>query len=203
MAAPFVYLASKSPRRRALLTQIGVAHEILVLGAAGEAGEVDETPQPGETPAAYVQRVARTKAAAGWNRVCKERLPVYPLLSADTTVAVDGCILGKPASAGAAAGMLLALSGRTHQVFTAVAMAWDSGIEIALSESNVSMRALSEAEIARYVSTGEPADKAGAYAVQGRAAIFIERIEGSYSGVMGLPLFETATLLSGAGLMLP
>lgn len=203
MAAPFVYLASKSPRRRALLTQIGVEHEILVLGGAGEAGAVDETPQSGEAPPAYVRRVARTKAQAGWNRVCDERLPAHPLLSADTTVAVDGRILGKPASAGAAADMLVALSGRTHQVFTAVAMAWGSTIEIALSESHVSMRTLSETEIARYVSTGEPTGKAGAYAIQGRAAIFIERIEGSYSGVMGLPLFETATLLSGAGLVLP
>jgi septum formation protein len=115
---------------------------------------------------------------------------------------VDGRILGKPVSAGAARDMLRALSGRTHQVYTAVAMAWDDKIEMALSESNVAMRKLSEQEIVHYASTGEPMDKAGGYAVQGHAAIFIERIEGSYSGVMGLPLFETAILLAGAGLVL-
>lgn len=202
MAIPFVYLASKSPRRRELLAQVGVAHEVFALDAVDEASEVDETPTPGEAPAAYVQRVARTKAAAGWDRVCTERLPLHPLLAADTAVAMDGRILGKPPSAGAAQDMLRALSGRTHQVYTAVAVAWNNRIEMALSESNVTMRVLSEAEIARYVSTREPLDKAGAYAVQGRAAIFIERIEGSYSGVMGLPLFETANLLSGAGLVL-
>jgi septum formation protein len=202
MAIPFVYLASKSPRRRELLAQVGVAHEIFARDAAAEASEVDETPTPGEAPAEYVQRVARAKAAAGWDRVCKERLPLHPLLAADTTVAVDGHILGKPSSAGAAEDMLRALSGRTHQVYTAVAVAWNNRIEMALSESDVTMRVLSEAEIARYASAMEPIDKAGAYAVQGRAAIFIERIEGSYSGVMGLPLFETANLLSGAGLVL-
>ena len=202
MAIHFVYLASKSPRRRDLLTQVGVAHEIFAPDAAGEHGEVDETPNPGEAPAEYVQRVARAKAAAGWDGVCKGRLPARPLLAADTTVAVDGRILGKPESAGAAEDMLKALSGRTHQVYTAVAMAWNNRIEVALSESSVTMRKLSEEEIARYASTEEPMDKAGAYAVQGRAAIFIERIEGSYSGVMGLPLFETANLLSGAGLVL-
>jgi septum formation protein len=200
MASPIVYLASKSPRRRELLAQIGVAHEVVAPGAAGA---VDETPHPGEVPAAYVLRVARNKAAAGWASAQKERLPLHPLLAADTTVAVDGRILGKPESAGEATDMLRALSGRTHQVYTAVAMAWKDRIELALSESNVTMRKLSEADIAKYVSTGEPMDKAGGYAVQGRAAVFIERIEGSYSGVMGLPLFETANLLSGAGLALP
>ena len=203
MATPFVYLASQSPRRRELLTQVGVAHEILAPDAAGEAGEVDETLHPGEAPAEYVRRIARAKAAAGWDRICRERLPAHPVLAADTTVAVDGRILGKPASAAAAGDMLRALSGCTHQVYTAVAMAWHNRIELALSESNVTMRVLSEEEIAHYAGTEEPMDKAGAYAVQGRAAIFIERIEGSYSGVMGLPLFETANLLSGAGLVLP
>jgi septum formation protein len=199
MATPFVYLASNSPRRRELLGQVGVAFKIFTLNVADE---VDETPYPGEAPAEYVQRVARTKATAAWDRVRIERLPAHPLLAADTTVAVASRILGKPLSAGAAEDMLRALSGRTHQVYTAVAVAWNNGIETALSESNVTMRALSETEIAGYVSTGEPMDKAGAYAVQGRAAIFIERIEGSYSGVMGLPLFETANLLFGAGLVL-
>lgn len=202
MAIPFVYLASRSPRRRELLAQAGVAHEVFAADAADAASEVDETPAPGEAPAAYVRRVARTKAAAGWDRLCTDRLPLHPLLAADTTVAVDGRILGKPPSAGAARDMLRALSGHTHQVYTAVAVAWNNRIELALSESNVTMRVLSETEIARYVGTREPLDKAGAYAVQGRAALFIERIEGSYSGVMGLPLFETANLLSGAGLVL-
>jgi septum formation protein len=202
MAMAFVYLASKSPRRRELLTQVGVAHEIFAPDGAGEAGEVDETPHPGEGPADYVRRVARAKAAAGWERVCRERLPAGPLLAADTTVAVDGRILGKPVSAEAAADMLRSLSGRTHQVYTAVALAWNDRIEMAISESNVTVRKLSDEEVVRYAGTGEPMDKAGAYAVQGRAAIFIERIEGSYSGVMGLPLFETANLLLGAGLVL-
>ena len=199
MASPFVYLASKSPRRRELLTQVGVAHQVFALDAASE---VDETPRPGEAPVEYVRRVARDKAEAGWDKVRHQGLPAHPLLAADTTVAVDGRILGKPVTADAAQDMLRTLSGRTHQVYTAVAVAWNSIIETALSESNVTMRALSDAEIARYVNTGEPMDKAGAYAVQGRAALFIERIEGSYSGVMGLPLFETANLLSGAGLVL-
>jgi nucleoside triphosphate pyrophosphatase len=202
MAAPIVYLASNSPRRRELLAQAGVAHEVVAPDLCDAANEVDETPQPGEAPIAYVERVARAKAEAGWGRV-RHALPARPLLAADTTVAIDGRILGKPETAGAAEGMLRMLSGRTHNVYTAVALAWQDRIDVALSESNVTMRALSEAEIARYVSTGEPMDKAGGYAVQGRAAIFIARIEGSYSGVMGLPLFETANLLAGAGLVLP
>jgi septum formation protein len=199
MATPFVYLASQSPRRRELLAQIGVAYEVLVPGAADE---IDETPHPGEGPAEYVLRVARDKAVAGRERLRRERLPSHPVLAADTTVAAGGSILGKPGSAADAESMLRTLSGRTHQVCTAVALAWDGRIEMALSESNVTMRKLSEDEIARHARTGEPMDKAGGYAVQGRAAIFIERIEGSYSGVMGLPLFETANLLSGAGLVL-
>ena len=202
MPSAFVYLASKSPRRRELLAQVGLAHEVLDPAGEGSAGEVDETPHPGEARPEYVRRVAQAKAAAGWDRVCRERLPRHPLLAADTTVAVDGSILGKPDDAAAAAGMLRTLSGRAHQVYTAVAVAWNDRIEIALSKSNVTMRELSDGEIAQYVKTGEPMDKAGAYGVQGRAAIFIQRIEGSYSGVMGLPLFETATLLSGTGLVL-
>ncbi len=198
MALPFVYLASHSPRRRELLSQCGVAHQVLLNAAAA----VDETAQQGELPAAYVQRVAQAKAAAGWAALRSGNLPVHPLLAADTTVAVGERILGKPESAAAAAAMLALLAGRTHQVFTAVAVAWNDRIELALSESAVTMRALTEAEIAHYVGLEESMDKAGGYAVQGRAAIFIERIEGSYSGVMGLPLFETAKLLSGAGLVL-
>lgn len=203
MATPFVYLASKSPRRRELLAQIGVAHRVLALDEGAGTGEVDETPQPAEAPAAYVARIALTKAEAGRERIARERLPAQPLLAADTTVALDGRILGKPESAADAAAMLRTLSGRTHQVHTAVAAVRDGDIELAVSTSNVTMRKLSEHEIAQYVGTGEPMDKAGAYAIQGRAAIFIERIEGSYSGVMGLPLYETAKLLSGTGLVLP
>lgn len=202
MTRPFVYLASKSPRRRELLAQAGVAHDVIGLGPEDGAAEVDETPHSGEDPASYVRRVALAKAVAGREQVARRSLPPHPVLAADTTVAVDGRIVGKPESAGAACAMLRGLSGRTHQVYTAVAVAWNGALDVALSESNVRMRKLSEAEIAQYVGTGEPLDKAGGYGVQGRAAIFIERIEGSYSGVMGLPLFETANLLSGAGLVL-
>ena len=199
MTVPFVYLASKSPRRRELLLQCGVAHQTLAPNAVDA---VDETPHPNELPSTYVQRVARAKAAAGWTALRSANLPAHPLLAADTTVAIGEEILGKPESHGEAATMLKLLSGRTHQVFTAVAVAWNDRIELALSESKVTMRALTNEEIAHYVGLEEPMDKAGGYAVQGRAAIFIERIEGSYSGVMGLPLFETAKLLSGTGLVL-
>lgn len=179
--------------------QCGLAHQTLALNGADA---VDETPHPNELPSTYVQRVARAKAAAGWTALRSANLPAHPVLAADTTVAVGEEILGKPDSAAAAVAMLTLLSGRTHQVFTAVAVAWNDRIELALSESKVTMRALTNEEIAHYVGLEEPMDKAGGYAVQGRAAIFIERIEGSYSGVMGLPLFETAKLLSGAGLVL-
>jgi septum formation protein len=202
MTTPFVYLASESPRRRELLTQIGVEHALVRLGHPDGAGGIDESPRPGEAPAAYVRRIARAKAAAGWEQVCRKQGVGHPLLAADTTVTLAGRILGKPASVAEAAAMLRTLSGRTHEVLTAVAVAWSGRIEVALSESAVTMRALTEAEVAGYAGSGEPMDKAGAYAVQGRAAIFIERIEGSYSGVMGLPLFETANLLSEAGLVL-
>ena len=197
MAAPFVYLASQSPRRRELLTQCGVAHEVIIAAEA-----VDETVKATESPAAYVRRVARAKAASGWQALRSGNRRVHPLVAADTTVAISGRILGKPESPAAAAAMLALLAGSTHQVLTAVAVAWKDGIELALSESSVTMRALTDEEIVHYVGSGESMDKAGGYAVQGRAAIFIERIEGSYSGVMGLPLFETAKLLSGAGLVL-
>jgi septum formation protein len=203
MSKPFIYLASRSPRREALLTQIGVGYQVFVHAPESGADAVDETPLAGELPAEYVMRLARAKADANWRALREQGLPVYPLLAADTTVAVDATILGKPASTDDAAAMLRTLSGRTHRVYTAVALAWQEKIELALSDSAVAMRALSDDEIARYVATLEPMGKAGAYAVQGKAALFIERIEGSYSGVMGLPLFETARLLQGAGLVLP
>ena len=203
MAKPFIYLASLSPRREELLTQIGVGYQVFVQIPEDGADAVDETPHGGERPDDYVTRIARAKAEAGWRALREQGLPVYPLLAADTTVAVDGRILGKPESSQAAAAMLRSLSGRTHRVYTAVALAWQDRIESALSESSVTMRPFTGDEIDRYVGTLEPMGKAGAYAIQGRAAVFIERIEGSYSGVMGLPLYETAKLLQDAGLVLP
>jgi septum formation protein len=184
---PLIYLASASPRRSALLTQIGVAHHVRPV-------DIDESLRSGEPPADYVVRLARTKADTLWNRLAAaERLPV---LGSDTTVALDEDILGKPAGRDDGVAMLQRLSGRTHQVYTGVALRAEAGLESRLSVSEVTFRELSAAEAEAYWSTGEPADKAGGYAVQGRAAVFIERIAGSYSGIMGLPLFETAALLS-------
>ena len=201
MPKPFIYLASRSPRREELLTQIGVGYQVFV-HTPEDADAVDETPQSGEPPIDYVMRLARAKADTNWRALRERGLPIHRLLAADTTVAADMKIFGKPESADDAAAMLRILSGRTHRVYTAVAVAWQDQIEVSLSESAVTMRALEDEEIRRYVETPEPMGKAGAYAVQGRAALFIERIEGSYSGVMGLPLFETANLLQRAGLNL-
>jgi septum formation protein len=203
MRKPFVYLASRSPRREALLAQIGVDCEVFVGAAEGRDEGVDETPLADELPIDYVRRVARAKADAGWRALRQRGLPVHPLLAADTAVAVDTAIMGKGESPAQATAMLCTLSGRTHDVYTAVALAGDESIELALSATRVTMRALSQDEIARYVASDEPIGKAGSYAIQGRAAVFIERIEGSYSGVMGLPLYETARLLANAGLKLP
>ena len=201
MSTRFVFLASQSSRRSELLRQIGVAHEVIVPAA------VDETPHPGEKPAAYVERLARSKAEAGWAHLSREvagnGAPPHPVLAADTTVTIDDRILGKPVSDADAMSMLSGLAGRTHHVFTAIAVASSAGVRAATSKSSVTMRPISAAEVERYVAIGESADKAGAYAIQGHAAIFVERIEGSYSGVMGLPLFETANLLVDAGLVLP
>ena len=190
MSADFVYLASGSPRRRELLRQIGVPFR--VVGA-----ELDESPLPAETPVAYVSRLAAAKAEAGW-QACRG-LPDAPVLAADTAVLLDGKILGKPRDKGHAENMLLGLSGRTHQVLTAVALRSAAGNQIRLSESSVTFRNLEAGEARAYCNTGEPLDKAGAYAIQGYAAVFIADIKGSYSGVMGLPLFETARLLASAG----
>jgi septum formation protein len=187
-SAPVLRLASVSPRRRELLTQIGVPH--VVTGA-----HVDESELAGESPRAYVQRLARMKALAIW-----ERDPSLPVLAADTTVVLDDVIFGKPQDRADALRMLAALSARTHEVLTAVALATRTGVAMRLSESRVTFRALTSAECAAYWETGEPRDKAGAYAVQGLAAVFIESLAGSYSGVMGLPLFETAQLLQAAGI---
>ena len=194
MPKPLIYLASASPRRRELLTQVGIAHEVRPV-------EVDERERTGEAPAAYVSRLAETKARALWAQLADaERRPV---LAADTTVALAGRIFGKPASAHELQQMLGTLSGRTHEVHTAVALMCTAGLRARLSTSRVTFRELSSAEIEAYWATGEPADKAGGYAVQGRAAVFISQISGSYSGIMGLPLYETWELLSDVPGLIP
>ena len=191
-----IYLASRSPRRRELLEQIGVAFEVLPSGKGGPRdSDVDETPLAGEAPLDYAMRIARTKAEVGWRTVMRCGLPVFPVLAADTTVVLDGAIIGKPDDAAHASGLLRRLSGRTHQVLTAVAVAAAGRMETALSASTVEFRKLEDSEILRYAASGEPLGKAGAYAIQGCAAVFVRAIGGSYSGIMGLPLFETAELL--------
>lgn len=191
-----IYLASRSPRRRELLSQIGVRYHLLLFRERiGERPEVDETPLSDETPAAYVERMARAKAEAGWRRMLQRNLPPAPVLAADTTVALDGGIVGKPSDRAEAAEMLAALSGRRHEVLTAVALKNYDHLELAVSVSEVQVKQLSPEEIAQYVASGEADDKAGAYAIQGRAARFIIELRGSYSGVAGLPLYETSQLL--------
>ena len=191
-----IYLASRSPRRRELLAQIGVRYHLLLFRErVGERAEVDETPLAGETPAAYVERMARAKAEAGWRRMLQRNLPPAPVLAADTTVALDGRIFGKPTDRAEAAEMLAALSGRRHEVLTAVALKNYDQLELAVSVSEVQLKRLSPEEIALYVASGEADDKAGGYAIQGRAARFIIELRGSYSGVAGLPLYETSQLL--------
>jgi septum formation protein len=195
-----VYLASRSLRRRELLKQVGVSFEVLLLReATGRPMDLDETPRPGENPVAYVERVADAKAQLAWQRLTQRRLQRHPIIAADTTVAVEGDILGKPAHAEAAAGFLRRLSDRSHVVHTAVAVVLDGRIESRVSSTQVQFRALSEEEIQQYVATNEPMDKAGAYAIQGRAALFVRSLSGSYSGVMGLPLYETGELLARFG----
>ena len=191
-----IYLASRSPRRRELLSQIGVRYHLLLFRSRPDAPpDVDETLLPGEAPDTYVERVARAKAEAGWRLLRLRNLPFAPVLSADTTVAIEGRILAKPADRKEAAEMLAALSGQRHEVLTAVALKRDDELYSALSRSEVQFKKLTGEEIAQYVATGEGDDKAGAYAIQGRAARFIVELHGSYSGVMGLPLYETAQLL--------
>lgn len=181
-----IYLASASPRRSALLTQIGVEHRVAPV-------DVDERLLSAETPAQYVTRLAIAKAETLWARLSDDER--RPVLGSDTTVALGNDVLGKPADQHDAAGMLQRLSGRTHQVYTAVAIRHARGCDSRLSVSDVTIRELNEAEIRDYWHTGEPADKAGGYAIQGAAALFIERIAGSYSGIVGLPLYETGELL--------
>ncbi|NTX31274.1 septum formation inhibitor Maf [Burkholderia pyrrocinia] len=196
---PTLYLASQSPRRQELLQQIGVRFELL-LPRPDEDAEALEAELPGEAADAYVRRVTVAKAEAARARLVASGKPAAPVLVADTTVTIDGAILGKPADADDALAMLTRLAGREHAVLTAVAVI-DAGGELlppALSRSSVRFAAASLDAYARYVETGEPFGKAGAYAIQGRAAEFIERIDGSHSGIMGLPLFETAALLRAA-----
>jgi septum formation protein len=196
-----IYLASRSPRRRELLQQIGVPFDTLLFRSGTRAdAEVDETPLAGETPAAYVDRIARAKAAYGLRLVGSRHLRPNLVLSADTTLEFEGGIIGKPADAAEASLILKRLSGATHRVLTAVAIASPDGrIDAATNTSEVRFKTLSDAEIRRYVTTGEPLDKAGAYGIQGHAGRFDEHLAGSYTGVMGLPLFETAELLTRAG----
>jgi septum formation protein len=193
-----IYLASQSPRRRELLTQIGVAHELL-LPTPEEDAESLEQVRPGEAPVDYVQRVTALKLIAARARLARAGGQNRPILCADTTVAMGDTILGKPEDANDAQRMLRALSGQTHRVFTAVAIGWGDKTAQVCCESRVTFATISDAEIADYVASGEPMGKAGAYGVQGRAAAFIARIEGSYSGIMGLPLFETAQALREVG----
>jgi septum formation protein len=199
MAGPLergIYLASRSPRRRELLSQIGVRfHLLLFRDRPGEGPDVDEISMPGEKPDLYVERMARAKAEAGWRRMMQRNLPIAPVLAADTTVALDGKIYEKPMDRRHAAEMLASLAGHTHEVLTAVALKQDDWMESALSRSEVRFKTLNAREIEHYVASGEGDDKAGAYAIQGRAARFVIELRGSYSGVMGLPLYETAELL--------
>jgi septum formation protein len=196
-----IYLASRSARRRELLRQIGVGYELLMLREdQRRGGDVDESPHPGETARDYAMRVAQMKAAAGLRALSRRLGSRKPVLAADTTIALDHYIVGKPDDVEDAVRILSALSGRSHGVITAVCVAFADRMETRVSESTVVMGTLDEERIRRYIASGEPMDKAGAYAVQGRAATFITRIEGSYSGIMGLPLAETAELLALFGI---
>ncbi len=189
-----IYLASGSPRRGELLARIGAAYQVLMPGHGEDA--VDETPQAGENPVDYAMRLAKAKAKAGWTRLELASLPRHPVLAADTTVALEGVILGKPANAEEARTMLRQLSGRMHLVITAIAMIQGPVLESRLSVTRVWFRDLSRQDLDEFLDPGEYHDKAGGYGIQGHAARFIERVDGSPSGVMGLPLFETDQLLA-------
>ncbi len=199
-----IYLASQSPRRRELLKQIGVRFEPLLLRSdLRRQIDVDETPHAGETPEVYVERICCAKARSGFDALHHRHLQLHPVLSADTTVTLDGQIFGKPVDAVQAANMLRQLSGREHQVLTAVAIAQGEHLECLTSVSTVKFARLDEERIQRYLQTHEYTDKAGSYAIQGVAGAFVERLNGSYSGVMGLPLFETVQLLHRFGYPVP
>ena len=188
---PKIYLASASPRRAELLTQIGVAFDVLRLGDF----TVDESVHGREAPLAYVKRLAHAKAAAGIKAMRAQQLAPLPVLAADTTVCVGRMILGKPEDAADARRMLALLSGKTHRVLTAIALARSNTIKVAVSDSRVTFAPLTRKQIDAYIATREPFDKAGAYGIQGRAGTMISHLSGSYSGVMGLPVHETARLL--------
>jgi nucleoside triphosphate pyrophosphatase len=194
MCVDFVYLASASPRRRALLSQIDVPFQVLSVS-------IDESVAPAESPTAYVSRLAEAKAGAGRRHSQAAGLPARPVLAADTAVVIDGEILGKPIDCEDAVRMLRLLSGRTHEVLTAIALATASRLVSVVSRSEVTFRAISAMEARDYWNTGEARDKAGGYAIQGRGAVFVADLHGSYSGVMGLPLYETAELLRQAGVV--
>lgn len=201
-ATNIIYLASKSPRRRELLRQIGVHYELLMMREQSPRVDVDEAPLRDESPHAYVQRIVLLKADVAMKVMRERRLPTKLILTADTTVTIDGEVLGKPVDRDDAVRMLKRLSGQSHQVLTAIAVTADREIKHILSTSFVTFAQLNDDEIKRYVDSGEPMDKAGGYAVQGIAAKFISKLSGSYSGVMGLPLYETATLLRQCGLQI-
>lgn len=188
-----IYLASRSPRRAELLQQMGIDFDIL-------RSDIDESILPNELPEAYVMRLADSKAAVGLANMKKANLQQRPILAADTTVCVNGVILGKPENDEDARTMLEALSGRWHEVHTALTLVSTASIEAVLSTTRVELASLSDEMIAAYIASGESRDKAGAYGIQGLAGTFIKRIEGSYSGVMGLPVFETTQLLKKAGI---
>ncbi|MDX8385088.1 MAG: nucleoside triphosphate pyrophosphatase [Gallionella sp.] len=191
-----IYLASRSPRRRELLKQIGIHFEMLLLRSDLRRNlDVDETPVENEDPEAYVQRVCQAKAEMGYSLLRQRNLPLFPVLAADTTVTLDGKIFGKPENAEEAAEMLRQFSGREHKVLSSVAVALEERVETALSISTVKFAELDEERIRRYLNTREYTDKAGGYGIQGYAGAFVEQLSGSYSGVMGLPLFETVQLL--------
>jgi septum formation protein len=200
MTAPAIYLASKSTRREELLRQLGIEFASLRMReSSARERDITEGARDAEPARHYVERIARTKATVGWQRMLQRGLPPRPVLGADTEVVLDDAIFGKPKDAADATRMLTLLAGRTHQVLTAVALCWEQNTVAEISTSAVTFRAIDRDEIERYVATGEPIDKAGAYAIQGRAATFVQRIDGSHSGIMGLPLYETATALAGIG----
>ena len=195
-----LYLASRSPRRRELLHQMGVAFDTLVFRAGLRSDDqVDENPHAGEPALTYVERVARAKAAHGINLLLERRLLLHPVLAADTTLKFDGEIIGKPLDGDDAFAILRRLSGRTHRALTGVAVAHEGRTEYVLSSSEVRFRHIADDEIRHYVLSGEQLDKAGAYGIQGRGGLFVEYLAGSYSGVMGLPVCETGELLKRFG----
>lgn len=203
---PFIYLASQSPRRSQLLEQLGVQHQLLLAHspnhpdeAEAEDAEALEAVLPGEAPTTYVQRVTALKLDAAVARHARRGLPPAPILCADTTVARGRVIFGKPDDGAHAAQMLAQLSGSTHRVLTAIALQYGPQRWSALSVSRVTFTTMSAEQIAAYVASGEPLGKAGAYGIQGQAAAYVQHLSGSYSGIMGLPLFETAQLLRGVG----